>query len=151
MRRGDWLAADAPRFTLVVDELHLYRGTQGTEVAMIVRNLLGRLGPRARLAAAPCIATSASLTDDDRRLDYLEQFFGVDRSSFFVTAGRRGRSSRRPDLARVRSTRGQARSPSEATVSPSVRSPAGSRRACRDDGGRARATQLPTYRRAAVR
>ncbi len=31
-------------FTLVVDELHMYRGTPGTEVAYLLRNLLHRLG-----------------------------------------------------------------------------------------------------------
>ena len=34
---------DGGVFTLVVDELHLYQGTVGSEVAMIVRNLLSRL------------------------------------------------------------------------------------------------------------
>ena len=31
-------------FTLVVDELHMYRGTPGTEIAFLLRNLLLRLG-----------------------------------------------------------------------------------------------------------
>ena len=35
-------------FTLVVDELHMYRGTAGTEVAYLLRNLLHRLGLRER-------------------------------------------------------------------------------------------------------
>jgi DEAD/DEAH box helicase domain-containing protein len=83
-----WLAAsEANVLSLVVDELHLYRGTQGSEVAMIVRNLLSRLGLGPDSPQLRCIATSASLTDDADGLAYLEQFFGVDRSSFFVTAG----------------------------------------------------------------
>ena len=41
----DWLGSDPSNtFTLVVDELHSYRGTQGTEVALVVRNMLDRLG-----------------------------------------------------------------------------------------------------------
>jgi DEAD/DEAH box helicase domain-containing protein len=37
-----WLESNPKNvFNLVIDELHLYRGTQGSEVAMIVRNLLG--------------------------------------------------------------------------------------------------------------
>ena len=32
------------------------------------------------------IATSASLSEDSSGLGYLEQFFGSDRSSFFLTA-----------------------------------------------------------------
>ena len=83
-----WLAEnDDHVFTIVVDELHLYRGTQGSEVAMIVRNLLSRLGISADSPQLRCVATSASLTDDDSGLDYLEQFFGIERSSFYVTAG----------------------------------------------------------------
>lgn len=40
-----WLEADRARvFHLVVDELHTYRGTPGSEVAYLVRLLLGRLG-----------------------------------------------------------------------------------------------------------
>ena len=31
-------------FTLVVDELHSYRGTTGTEVSLVVRNLIDKLG-----------------------------------------------------------------------------------------------------------
>ena len=84
----DWLAeADSNTVSLVVDELHLYRGTQGSEVAMTVRSLLNRLGLRPDSPQLRCIATSASLTDDDGGLTYLEQFFGLERSSFFLTAG----------------------------------------------------------------
>lgn len=84
----DWLSAnEANILSLVVDELHLYRGTQGSEVAMIIRNLLQRLGLDPRSPQLRCLATSASLTSDDEGLTFLEQFFGVDRSSFFVTAG----------------------------------------------------------------
>ncbi|MGW4676930.1 DEAD/DEAH box helicase [Micromonospora taraxaci] len=85
---ASWLAADQNNsFTIVIDEMHLYRGTQGSEVAMVVRNLLSRLGLDADSPQLRCLATSASLTDDDKGRGYLEEFFGVDRSSFFVTAG----------------------------------------------------------------
>lgn len=84
-----WLhAASANVFTLVVDELHLYRGTQGSEVAMVVRNLLGRLGLEPRSPQLRVIATSASLAGDSSGLEYLEQFFGLEQDSFFVTAGK---------------------------------------------------------------
>jgi len=75
-------------FTLVVDELHLYRGTSGSEVAMIVRNLLDRLALTPESEQFRLIATSASLNEDETSLDFLEQFFGVGRDSFFITAGR---------------------------------------------------------------
>ena len=49
--------------TLVVDELHLYRGTQGSEVAMVIRNLLMRLGLEPDSPQLRVIGTSASLAD----------------------------------------------------------------------------------------
>ncbi len=83
-----WLTEDESHvFTLVVDELHLYRGTQGSEVAMIVRNLLDRLSLDSASPQLRCIATSASLPSGDEGRNYLEQFFGVDPSSFHITAG----------------------------------------------------------------
>ncbi|WP_433494729.1 DEAD/DEAH box helicase [Micromonospora sp. CA-248089] len=85
---ADWLASDEQNtFTIVVDEMHLYRGTQGSEVAMVVRNLLSRLGLDANSSQLRCLATSASITDDGKGRGYLEEFFGVDRSSFLLTAG----------------------------------------------------------------
>jgi DEAD/DEAH box helicase domain-containing protein len=84
----DWLAEDPSRvFNLVVDELHLYRGTQGSEVAMVVRNLLSRLGLEPDSPQLRCLSTSASLTADPGGLTFLSQFFGIDEESFFVTAG----------------------------------------------------------------
>lgn len=83
-----WLASDPTRtFTLVVDELHGYRGTQGSEVALVVRNLLRRLGLSGDSPQLRCIGTSASL-DGEEGLEYLEQFFGVPRGNFHVTAGK---------------------------------------------------------------
>lgn len=83
-----WLADSASNvFTLVVDELHLYRGTSGSEVAMVVRNLLSRLGLDPASSQLRVIATSASLSDGVNASTYLEQFFGLDPSSFFITAG----------------------------------------------------------------
>ncbi|ORA38208.1 DEAD/DEAH box helicase [Mycobacterium aquaticum] len=84
-----WLACGQDHvFTLVVDELHLYRGTQGSEVAMIIRALLRRLGLSPDSPQLRVIATSASLTETTSGLDFLEQFFGVDRSSFAIEPGR---------------------------------------------------------------
>lgn len=81
-----WLESDSSNvFTLVVDELHLYRGTQGSEVALILRNLLMRLGLDAESPQLRVIATSASL--EGGADEYLERFFGVPRSSFRQIAG----------------------------------------------------------------
>jgi DEAD/DEAH box helicase domain-containing protein len=83
---AEWLAKSEQNvLTLVVDELHLYRGTQGSEVAMVVRSLLGRLGIAPDSPQLRCMATSASLTEDGG--EYLEQFFGVNRASFHITGG----------------------------------------------------------------
>ena len=83
-----WLAADESNvFTLVVDELHLYRGTAGSEVAMIVRNLLSRLHLSPDSPQLRVIATSASLTSGPTSSAYLQQFFGLDPDTFFITAG----------------------------------------------------------------
>ena len=83
-----WLAADpAHVFSLVVDELHLYRGTQGSEVAMILRALLRRLCLSPDSPQLRVIATSASLTDAADGRTYLEEFFGVEKDSFTIQAG----------------------------------------------------------------
>ncbi len=83
----NWLAADPDnKFTFVIDELHSYRGTQGTEVALVVRNFLDRLGLCPDSPQLRCIATSASLNGAEG-LEYVEQFFGVDRSSFAILPG----------------------------------------------------------------
>jgi DEAD/DEAH box helicase domain-containing protein len=74
-------------FTLVVDELHLYRGSTGAEVGMVVRNLASRLGLEPSSDQFRIIATSASLPGDDSGLEYLERFFGVDRGSFLIEPG----------------------------------------------------------------
>ncbi|MGC4936184.1 DEAD/DEAH box helicase [Gordonia sp. DT30] len=83
-----WLAQDSENvFTIVVDELHLYRGTQGSEVAMILRALLRRLGLATDSPQLRIIATSASLTDTGDGRTYLEEFFGVSPESFTIEPG----------------------------------------------------------------
>lgn len=67
-------------FHLVVDELHLHRGTAGAEVAYLLRMFLkrigvppmknGRLNPQLRI-----YASSASIANNPQQ--YLEDFFGV--------------------------------------------------------------------------
>lgn len=82
----DWLRGDASHvFTLVLDELHLYRGTQGSEVAILVRNLIRRLGLTPASSQLRVIGTSASLGNDG--YDFLEQLFGVDAASFKILPG----------------------------------------------------------------
>ena len=83
----NWLESNPDnQFHLIVDELHSYRGTQGTEVALVVRNFLDRLGISSSSQQLRCLATSASL-DAQTGHEYLEQFFGVDRKTFAIFPG----------------------------------------------------------------
>lgn len=67
-----WLATDASRvFHLVVDELHTYRGTPGTEVAYLIRVLLDRLGLAPGSDQLRIIASSASVAPGAAGLAYL--------------------------------------------------------------------------------
>ena len=73
-----WLEQDGSVFHLIVDELHLYRGTSGTEVAYLLRLLLSRLGLKPGHPKLKILASSASLEPDDPdSLRYLSEFFGV--------------------------------------------------------------------------
>jgi len=88
-RTRSWLEQSPENvMTLVVDELHLYRGTQGSEVAMILRNLLSRLGLEGDSPQVRFVATSASLAEDNNSRAYLEGFFGASRKSFRITSGK---------------------------------------------------------------
>jgi DEAD/DEAH box helicase domain-containing protein len=74
-------------FYLVVDELHTYRGTPGTEVAYLLRVLLDRLGLGTDSDQFRIIASSASLDAGAGGLAYLEGFFGRSRNRFYVERG----------------------------------------------------------------
>lgn len=81
-----WLESDPYRdtdyplhiFHLVVDELHAYRGTSGTEVAYILRLVLDRLGLDPESRQLRILTTTASLTDDEegKGRKFLREFFG---------------------------------------------------------------------------
>jgi ATP-dependent helicase YprA (DUF1998 family) len=84
-----WLAeSESHIFHLVVDELHMYRGTAGTEVAYLIRNFLHRIGLTPDSPQIRCLATSASLGDQSSARKYLAEFFGADPRSFEVLEGR---------------------------------------------------------------
>lgn len=84
-----WLADDPTRvFHLIVDELHSYRGTPGTEVAYLIRVLLARLGLSGDSPQLRIIASSASVNDDDTAREYLEGFFGRRGDRFRIVTGR---------------------------------------------------------------
>jgi Lhr-like helicase len=69
-----WLEEDKNHvFTLVVDELHTYRGTAGTEVSYIVKVLLDRLGLKSNSSQIRFLASSASLPDTTG--EFVSDFF----------------------------------------------------------------------------
>ncbi|MDP2338930.1 MAG: DEAD/DEAH box helicase [Bacteroidota bacterium] len=89
----DWIeCADLPEserdaarkdrvFHLVVDELHLYRGTQGSEVAYLLRLVLDRLGLHPLHPQFRILSSSASLeANKDESKVFLEDFFGIDKT-----------------------------------------------------------------------
>lgn len=92
-RTKEWLERDERNiFQLVVDELHLYRGAAGTEVAYLLRLLLDRLGLAPGHPQLRILASSASLNaKDDRTYEFLGGFFGLEkeeaRTAFHVEAG----------------------------------------------------------------
>ena len=57
----EWLAKDKSHcFHLVIDEMHLYRGSAGTETAYLIRQLLDRLGLDANHSQFRLLGSSAS-------------------------------------------------------------------------------------------
>ena len=75
-----WLDKDQNNiFHLIVDELHLYRGTAGAEVAYLIRLLLYRLGLTPDSPQLRILASSASLNPEEpkKSLEFLKDFFGV--------------------------------------------------------------------------
>ena len=65
---------------LIIDELHTYRGTPGTEVAQLIRLLLHRLGINPDSSQIRFLATSASLAPENR--NFISDFFGASESTF---------------------------------------------------------------------
>ncbi|MEV5756605.1 DEAD/DEAH box helicase [Streptomyces tendae] len=73
-------------FTLVLDELHMYRGTAGTEVAYMLRNLRHRLGLDETPEKFRVLAASASL-EAGRDNHFLESFFALPKGRHRVIPG----------------------------------------------------------------
>lgn len=78
-----WLEEDSSHvFHLVIDELHTYRGTAGTEVAYLLRILLDRLGLQPNSPQIQFLASSASLEENQQSIEFLSEFFGVNKNEF---------------------------------------------------------------------
>lgn len=75
-------------FHLIIDELHLYRGTQGTEVAYLLRLVLNRLGLHPDHPQLRILASSASLNRNDKKSgQFLKDFFGASQKPFTIIEG----------------------------------------------------------------
>lgn len=76
----EWLEREDSYFYLVLDELHLHRGTAGTEVACLLRILIRRLGldgSASQRRKLRILSSSASLPPDSpESCRYLWDFFG---------------------------------------------------------------------------
>ena len=77
-----WLAGETDKehptriFHLVIDELHLNRGTSGTEIAYLLRLLVNRLGLTPDSKQLRILSSSASLEGgDEKSLSFLKEFF----------------------------------------------------------------------------
>lgn len=86
------------RLTLILDELHMYRGTAGTEVAYLLRNLRHRLGLDKNPEKLRVLAASASL-EAGRDDDFLDGFFALPGSRRVIIPGKARETHGEGDLA----------------------------------------------------
>lgn len=87
-------------FHLIIDELHLYRGTQGTEVAYLLKLVLDRIGLHPHHPQLRILASSASLEPGKPdSIKFLQDFFGVDNNvkPFKIIKGENNPISSFPD------------------------------------------------------
>ena len=83
-----WLEKDGSVFHLIVDELHLYRGTTGAEVAYLLKLLLIRLGLTPDSPKLRMVGASASLQPDKPESQkFLSEFFGAKWSGSQIIPG----------------------------------------------------------------
>ena len=87
-----WLAKDESHiFHLIIDELHLNRGTSGTETAYLIRLLLNRLGLTPDSPQLRILSSSASLEMSGEKrvesLKFLRDFFGCEFTESNVIEG----------------------------------------------------------------
>lgn len=73
-----WLDADPSNvFHVIVDELHLNRGTAGTEQAYLLRMLYKRFGRKADSNQIQILASTASLEDEGEGRRFVKDFFDI--------------------------------------------------------------------------
>jgi Lhr-like helicase len=86
----EWLEGDRNRvFHLIIDELHMYRGTAGTEVAHLIRLLLSRLGLKPGDDQLRIMGSSASLEEGNVKSEtFIKDFFGISDGDFDIIGGK---------------------------------------------------------------
>ena len=78
-----WLKSDPSNvFHLVIDELHSYKGTSGTEVAYLIKLLLIRLDLTPDSPQVQFLCSSASMQTSDRTKRFVTGFFGVNEPDY---------------------------------------------------------------------
>ena len=86
VKTKEWLEEDKDNniFHLIVDELHLNRGSSGTELALLLKLVEYRLGLYPGHHQLRILASSASLDpNDEDSKKYITDFFGMDFTSHF--------------------------------------------------------------------
>lgn len=89
----EWLKDERNVFHLVLDELHSYRGTGGTEISYIIKSFLSKIDLHVGHKQLRIISTSASLEDTGSGTDdpqFLRDFFGntENRKNFHIISGK---------------------------------------------------------------
>jgi len=99
-----WLAGEPDKehpqriFHLVIDELHLNRGTSGTEIAYLLRLLINRLGLTPDSKQLRILSSSASLEGSDTKsITFLKDFFNRDFTADNIIEGNRQESGQKYD------------------------------------------------------
>lgn len=84
----DWLASDPDnKLLIIIDEAHMYRGSAGGEVALLLKRLLSRVG--IGIDRVKFILTTASLPQDDEKgiSEFVEDLTGADYQSYKTIFG----------------------------------------------------------------
>ena len=79
-KTAEWLLDEDAVFHVVLDEMHLYRGSAGTEIAYSISALLERLGIANKPNKVRFLASSASLdleNDEQRVTEFIGGFFNI--------------------------------------------------------------------------
>lgn len=69
-------------FHIVIDELHSYRGTSGTEVSYLIKLLLNKIGLTPDSDQVQFLCSSASMQESERVKKFISGFFGISESKY---------------------------------------------------------------------